>query len=103
MEHLSRQFGIGSTTKQRAIGNEDLAAPQSIEPFFVAGCAADVDVEPVITHRIGQNAAGTAGRWRQTQATIEQVIVYRLRPEAVALRAWPLLAIASLAPRLVAH
>src|SRR6185369_2559699 len=97
--NMSREFSIGAATKERAIGNKAASGAKTIPPFLPGQFAINVDVNAVVANRIGQHARGTAGRRRNTNPAIEQLMVNALRPEAVATRAWEIVCIARFTPR----
>src|SRR5437763_3737488 len=72
--------------QQRAVGHEDLAAPQVLPPFVPCQLPLAVNIDAVVADRIWQHSRRAAGGGRYSQAAIEKLIVNMLRPAAVALR-----------------
>ena len=60
-----------------------------------------MDVDAIVAHGIGQDSGGTAGRRRNPQAAVEQLVVNRLRPQSVAVRFRKRQPVARLAPGFV--
>src|SRR5439155_9501505 len=74
---------------------------QCFPPPFIAQLPVKVNVNTVVTHRIWQHTGGAASRGRQSQTTVEDVIVNLLCPIPVALRIGKTLLVSRPSPCLI--
>ncbi len=100
-EGVAGELAVGADAEEGAIGDEDTAGAEVLEPFFVGDGAVEVDVGAVVADWVGEDAGGAAGGRGEAEAAVQEVVVNFLGPEAVAVRGGEAFGVAGAAPGFV--